>query len=153
MEGKAWFSVRVKVSCIFSLLSKTVKQTQIKCHIVKSLPCILKPLKKNRCALITDISLGFPSGSVVKTRLQCRRPRRCRFSPWVGKIPWKRKWQPLPVFLSGKSHWQRSLAAIVPGAAASRTWLSNWAHIRRDYTSTTISPSNPTSQKPLQSYL
>ena len=26
---------------------------------------------------------------------QCRRPKRCRFNPWVGKIPWRRAWQPL----------------------------------------------------------
>ena len=32
------------------------------------------------------------------------------FDPWVGKIPWRRKWQPAPVFLPGKSHGQRSLA-------------------------------------------
>ena len=32
------------------------------------------------------------------------------FYPWVGKIPWRRKWQPTPVFLPGKSHCQRSLA-------------------------------------------
>ena len=36
-------------------------------------------------------------------------PRRRGFSPWVGKIPQKRKWQPTPVFLPGKSHGQRSL--------------------------------------------
>ena len=38
---------------------------------------------------------------------QCRR---CGFDPWVGKIPCRRKWQPTPVFLLGKSHGQRSLA-------------------------------------------
>ena len=38
---------------------------------------------------------------------QCRR---YGFDPWVGKIPWKRKWQPTPVFLPGKSHGQWSLA-------------------------------------------
>ena len=38
--------------------------------------------------------------------LSCRRPRR----PWVWKIPRRRKWQPIPVFLPGKSHGQRSLA-------------------------------------------
>ena len=27
------------------------------------------------------------------------------FSPWVAKIPWRRVWQPTPVFLSGKSPW------------------------------------------------
>ena len=31
------------------------------------------------------------------------------FDPWVGKIPWRRKWQPTPLFLSGESHGQRSL--------------------------------------------
>ena len=31
------------------------------------------------------------------------------FSSWVGKIPWRRKWQPTPVFLPGESHGQRSL--------------------------------------------
>ena len=39
--------------------------------------------------------------------------RRCRwhgFDPWVGKIPWSRKWQPMPLFLPGKFHGQRRLA-------------------------------------------
>ena len=35
--------------------------------------------------------------------------RRCRFDPWVWKMPWRRKWQPTPVFFPGKSHRQRSL--------------------------------------------
>ena len=39
----------------------------------------------------------------------CRRPQRCRFDPWVGRIPWRRKWQPTPVFLPGEAHGQRSL--------------------------------------------
>ena len=37
---------------------------------------------------------------------QCRR---LGFFPWVGKVPWRRKWQPTPVFSPGKSHGQRSL--------------------------------------------
>ena len=52
-----------------------------------------------------------PGGSVVKnlpgkqeTRVQC----------WAGKIPWRRKWQPTPVFLPRKSHGQRSLAGCSP---------------------------------------
>ena len=36
------------------------------------------------------------------------------FDPWVGKIPWRRKWQPTPVFLPGKSHGQRSLVGYIP---------------------------------------
>ena len=38
------------------------------------------------------------------------RLKRCTFCPWVRKIPWKRTWQPTPVFLPGESHEQRSLA-------------------------------------------
>ena len=33
----------------------------------------------------------------------------CRFNPWVGKIPWRRKWQPTLVVLTGESQGQRSL--------------------------------------------
>ena len=40
--------------------------------------------------------------------------RRHRFDPRVRKIPWRRKWQPTPVFLLGKSHGQRSLAGYRP---------------------------------------
>ena len=42
---------------------------------------------------------------------QCRRPR---FNPWIGKIPWRRKWQPTPIFLPGESHGQRSLVGYGP---------------------------------------
>ena len=31
----------------------------------------------------------------LRNHLQCRRPRS---DPWIGKIPWRRKWQPTPVF-------------------------------------------------------
>ena len=37
-----------------------------------------------------------------------------RFDPWVGKIPWRRAQQPMPVFLPGESHRWRSLAGYSP---------------------------------------
>ena len=40
--------------------------------------------------------------------------KRRGFDPWVGKIPWSRKWQPTPVFVPGESHGQRSLAGYGP---------------------------------------
>ena len=43
----------------------------------------------------------------------CQR-RRCGFYPWVGTIPWRRKWQPTPVLLSGESPGQRSLVGYSP---------------------------------------
>jgi len=39
---------------------------------------------------------------------------KCRLDLWVGKIPWRRAWQPTPVFLPGKPHGQRSLAGYSP---------------------------------------
>ena len=48
---------------------------------------------------------------MVKIFLQFRRPG---FDPWVGKIPWRRKWQFTPVLLPGKSHGQRSLVGYRP---------------------------------------
>ena len=35
-------------------------------------------------------------------------------NPWVGKIPWRRKWPPTPIFLPGESHGQRSLVCYSP---------------------------------------
>ena len=42
---------------------------------------------------------------------QCRRHK---LNPWIGKIPWRRKWQTTPVFLPGESHRQRSLVGYSP---------------------------------------
>ena len=52
--------------------------------------------------------MGFPRGSDGKeSACNSGEPG---FNPWVGKIPWRREWQPTPVFLPGESHGQRSLA-------------------------------------------
>ena len=59
--------------------------------------------------------MGFPGGASSKrSACQCRRCERYRFDPWVRKIPWRRTWQPTPVFLPGKSHEQRGLAGYSP---------------------------------------
>ena len=61
------------------------------------------------------ISEGFPGGTSSKEpTCQYRRHKRRRFDPWVRKIPWRRKWQPTPVFLLGGSQGQRSLAGYIP---------------------------------------
>ena len=68
-------------------------------------------------------SIFLPGGlprwlSGRKPACQCKR---CGFEPWVGKIPWRRKWQPTPVFLPEKSHGQRKLAG-------------SWGHKKLDTT-------------------
>ena len=65
---------------------------------------------------------GFPGGSAVK-----KLPANAGdvgLDPRVGKITWRRKWQPTPVLLPGKSHGQRSLAGYSPWVAKSWTQLS-----------------------------
>ena len=62
----------------------------------------------------TQYQLAFQWLSGEKSTCQCRSHRRCRFNPWVRKIPWKREWQPIPVFLTGKSYGQRNLAGYSP---------------------------------------
>ena len=49
--------------------------------------------------------------------MKCRRPE---FDPWDRKIPWRQKWQPTPIFLSGKFHAQRSLVGTVHAVGQSR---------------------------------
>ena len=51
----------------------------------------------------------WPSGK--ESTCQCRRHE---FDLWVGKIPWRKKWQPTPVFLPDKCHGQRSLVGYHP---------------------------------------
>ena len=57
----------------------------------------------------------FPGGASGKEcARQCRRRKSHRFIPWVAKIPWRKEWQPTPVFLPGESHGQRSLVGYSP---------------------------------------
>ena len=68
---------------------------------------------------------GFPGGTSGKElSCQCRRHKRLGFDPWVQKIPWRRAWQPTPVFLPGKNPMDRGAWwATVHRVAKSRTWL------------------------------
>ena len=60
---------------------------------------------------------GFPgSASGKEPTCQYWRHKRYRFYPWVRKIPWRRKWQPTPVFLPGESHRLRRLVGYSPQA-------------------------------------
>ena len=49
--------------------------------------------------------------------------KRSGFNPWVGKIPWRRKWQAIPVFLPGAPHGQRSLAGYIQFLGSQRVRL------------------------------
>ena len=62
--------------------------------------------------ILQIIEKFFPGDASSKeSTCQCRRCKRCRFDPWVGKISWRRKWRrkPTPVFLPRQFHGQSSL--------------------------------------------
>ena len=67
---------------------------------------------------LSDLLFFSPMTSLVAQMVKCQPTRtECRtpgFNPWVGKISWRRKWQPTPVFLPGKSHGQKSLVGYSP---------------------------------------
>ena len=72
---------------------------------------------------------GFPGGSAVTTPpanagdLGLMPGSRPGFDAWVRKIPWRKKWQPTPVFLPGQSHGLRSKVGY--GVTKSQTRLSD----------------------------
>ena len=68
-------------------------------------------------------SLFSGGASGKEPACQCRRDKRHGFDPWIRKIPWRRKWQPTPVFLPGEFHGQRSLVGFSP-----------WGHKESDMT-------------------
>ena len=62
------------------------------------------------CLYVSFYLQGLPRWlSGKESACQCRRWKRCRFDPWLGRIPWSRKWQPTPVFLPENFPGQRSL--------------------------------------------
>ena len=69
----------------------------------------------------TTVQIGGASGE--EAACQCRRRKRHGFDPWVRKIPWRRKWQPTPVFLPGKSHGSTDWWTTVHGVTKSWAWL------------------------------
>ena len=85
-------------------------------------------LEKINFKFSTKFSLALQTAtgylSSKEPACQCRRHG---FDPWVGKIPWRRKWQPTPIFLPGKSHGQRILAGYSPWGSQKESWtrLSN----------------------------
>ena len=77
-------------------------------------------MESRKMVLMNLFAEQFPGGSVGKVCLQCGRTV---FDLWFGKIPWRRKWQPTPVFLPGEFHGQRGLVGYSP-----------WGHKESDMT-------------------
>ena len=76
-------------------------------------PCLVPDLRGNAFGF-SPLSIFFTVGLLYMAFIMLRQCRRCGFDSWVKNIPWRRKRQPTPVFLPGKSHGQRSLACYSP---------------------------------------
>ena len=104
-----------------------------KSHGSRSLVATVHGVAKSRTRLsdfpsLHNVAEGLPWW--LSSKEPACQYRRCRFNPWVGKVSWRRKWQPAPVFLPGESHGQRSLAGYSSGVAESQTRPStgsSWA--------------------------
>ena len=76
-----------------------------------------------------DILICTQITSLVAQTVKClSTTRETRFDPWVGKIPWRRKWQSTPVLLPGKAHGQRSLVGYSPWGHKELD-TTEWLHI------------------------
>jgi len=102
-------------------------------HTLKLNFCInISQIIKCNCIWQSSLYLGFPGDTSSKeSTYQSRRCKICRLDPWVGKIPWRRKWLCTPVFLPGESHAQKSLVGY-----------SLWGHKESDMTEHSTAPLN-----------
>ena len=121
---KGSLSQRAYIHRVFEI--RSVETPTLKCHLEQDLEQVARK----------QFSLGL-RGSQTTLRIQWNMDPLLRtltslvacnggsssFNPWVRKIPCKKEWQPIPVFLSGESHGQRSLAGYSP-----------WGHKESDMT-------------------
>ena len=106
MNREAW---RAAIHGVTKSRTRLRDWTELNCMIVWQ-------LKECNIQSIVKYALRGPKGAqrwriCPKSACQCRRHE---FNPWVRKIPWRRKWQPTPVVLPGKSRGQRSIAVCSP---------------------------------------
>ena len=86
---------------------------------------------KLRIGMLISAYSGLPRwNSSKESPCQCRGRKRHGFDPWVRKIPWKRKWQPILIFLPGKIPWTEEPGGLlsVHKVAKSWTWWSTHPH-------------------------
>ena len=116
--------VSVFLKCYITIYSSSLSLT-----LVYKTICLLESCRRESLAFMNMSPPGFLE---AKTCLSQAKDRRCRirgFSPWVGKSPQRRKWQPTPVFLPGKSHGRRSLVGHSLRGCKEHLSMHNEPHI------------------------
>ena len=118
--------------CISILLTKKEQEMwelwkTKEAHLILNIQEHLSSTSQEECCIFFHIpnSLQIVSTWWLSCKEFTSQCKRHGFNPWVGKIPWRKKWQYIPVFLPGKSHWQRSLGGYSP-------WGLKW--VRHDLT-------------------
>ena len=106
-RASCWLRDWTQISCNSGLYHWATRESH---HVLYhlSICCVDYLLSAARMERFT----GGASGK--EPMCQCRRYKIHGFYPWVGKIPWRRAWQPIPVFLPWESHGQKSLAGYGP---------------------------------------
>ena len=101
VTGVPNFNVFIHLSFSITLFASRLRNPSLPWSRKGILPYFLL-----RVSVLCRLHLAFPSGSKVKNPPAMQETW---FNLWVGKIPWRWKWQPTPVFLTGESHGQMSL--------------------------------------------
>ena len=110
------------------------------CFPVQRMPRVL--LLKLACKVTNRYTSpkGFPGGTAVKNSSCNTGDAGDLGSIWPGKIPWRKEWQPTPVFLPGKSHGQRNLAGYSPWCCIDLdttehmlTWLEKYHNLKNGF--------------------
>ena len=128
-------SVRNNHTTTSNLVSSIRRNCQNDLCMLEAFPAFQKdsPLgiwKTGHYLRILQLKEGFPGGLVLSICLPMQKTQETPVRSldfWIGKIPWRRKWQPTEVFLSGESHGQRSLVGYSPCCRrVKHDWAHNW---------------------------
>ena len=108
--------IEKKNEILYKKYSKSKRNLQLLCHKIScrnkrnnALPWELSTFLK-----FEYIKSVVPPSFINLLTIKWSRSKRLRLDPWVRKIPWRRGWQPTPLFLPGESHGQRSLVGYSP---------------------------------------
>ena len=112
MCGNKYFSIyHIDFPCVNTVTVHFFNDLVIKMHVaVFRLHMAQEHMLLSPLVTVED----FPRGSSGKILPASACHKRCRLDSWVGRISCRRKWQPIPVVLPGKSHGQRSLVGYSP---------------------------------------
>ena len=120
--------VNLRLSCSYLLaliLATWYRNGRVSSWPRSSVPMLLSTSPNSYSSLTAQLKYEFFCETFPVWLRICLQCRRCTFNPWIWKIPWRREWQPTPVFLPRESHGQRRVVGYSP-----------WGHKRVRHNST-----------------